>query len=584
VFGNGKIFISHTHQDNALCDLLAAALDVWQVDYWMDLQQLSAGQELFPHIQGPLSERDIFIRVCTPAARQSPWMDQEKMLAESLRAPNRSGKRLIINLVLAPGYQLTDAERRDVVIDSTKLPSDAWIHELRKVLGIPAPGHRVNRRTAIGLGATSLAALGAVGFVGKLLLAPPPIPGYRPTTHASKSTPQASASRLLWKFSLGADTVEIQGVGLSVDETGVYGATATMLFSLGLLDGALRWEQFNASAFSFVPDQAAPAHVGDTLYLIAKNDDPLVLLAVSSQDGTERWQQVLDPDTGGGGTFFTAPVVPAGSAVIAQYNNKTAVFDIATHAPLWPTVGPDFHEGGLISVVPDQLQWAAPAVSDGVIYAGVPNGNLYAYSLATGQPVWSFTKFPFYSPIQSTPAVVNGIVYFGRNDGYCYAVEAQTGKLLWSRQLGDTLLGLSSPTVADGVVYICAGSGASFQATGPLADYVFALDAQTGKVLWQVHPSQAALGDQIPAYSIMNQPLVQGGTVYVTASIAPVQWTKRDLVYALDNADGSLKWHYMVAGQGISVDNNNFPSPPVVFNNVLYFVSSDSTVYAVSLA
>jgi glucose dehydrogenase len=214
----------------------------------------------------------------------------------------------------------------------------------------------------------------------------------------------------------------------------------------------------------------------------------------------------------------------------------------------------------------------------------VPDGNLYAYSLATGQPIWSFTTFSFYAPIQSTPTVVNGVVYFGRNDGYCYAVEAQTGKLLWSRQLGDSIVGVSPPSVVDGVVYICAGSGASFQSTGALADFVFALDAQSGKVLWQVHPSQAALGDQIPAYSIMSQPLVRSGTVYVTASIAPVTWTKRDLVYALDSTNGSLKWHLLVAGEGTGVDNNNFPSPPVAFKNVLYFVSSDSMVYALSIA
>jgi outer membrane protein assembly factor BamB len=78
--------------------------------------------------------------------------------------------------------------------------------------------------------------------------------------------------------------------------------------------------------------------------------------------------------------------------------------------------------------------------------------------------------------------------------------------------------------------------------------------------------------------------LVLNGTVYVTASIAPTQWSKRDLLYALDSTNGSPKWHLLVAGQGIGVDNNNFPSPPVAFNNILYFVSSDSTVYAVSLS
>ena len=54
-------------------------------------------------------------------------------------------------------------------------------------------------------------------------------------------------------------------------------------------------------------------------------------------------------------------------------------------------------------------------------------------------------------------------------------------------------------------------------------------------------------------------------------------------MYSLDSTDGSPKWHYLVAGQRLTTENNNFPSPPVEYGNVLYFVSSGTTVYALSL-
>jgi outer membrane protein assembly factor BamB len=55
------------------------------------------------------------------------------------------------------------------------------------------------------------------------------------------------------------------------------------------------------------------------------------------------------------------------------------------------------------------------------------------------------------------------------------------------------------------------------------------------------------------------------------------------VLYALDSSDGSVKWYYLVAGQGTSNVYNNFPSAPVAYNHVVYFVSSDATVYALSL-
>ena len=134
MFGNGKIFVSHTHEDNAACERVLAALDAWQVDYWFDTAQLSAGLELLDNIQRGLQGRDIYLRICTPAANGSPWMAQEQKLARTLRAPTRD-QRLMIDLIVKPGYVVAAEETHDLVIDTTQQPEVEWLRQIPRCAG-----------------------------------------------------------------------------------------------------------------------------------------------------------------------------------------------------------------------------------------------------------------------------------------------------------------------------------------------------------------------------------------------------------------------------------------------------------------
>ena len=49
----------------------------------------------------------------------------------------------------------------------------------------------------------------------------------------------------------------------------------------------------------------------------------------------------------------------------------------------------------------------------------------------------------------SSPAVANGVVYVASSSGKVYALNAQTGAKLWSYQTGGDVV--SSPAVANGV-------------------------------------------------------------------------------------------------------------------------------------
>jgi hypothetical protein len=100
MFGNGRIFISHTHEDNQRCQPLLAALDAWQISYWFDIQELDAGQRFSDRIQQALDQSDIFLRFSSAVAERSFWMDRELRAARGLRSADPGHPRLIIHLVV----------------------------------------------------------------------------------------------------------------------------------------------------------------------------------------------------------------------------------------------------------------------------------------------------------------------------------------------------------------------------------------------------------------------------------------------------------------------------------------------------
>lgn len=144
--GNGKVFISHAHDDNARCAPLLAALDAWGVDYWFDTQRMGAGDDLSASIQRAIAERDIFIRVCTHAAQRSYWVRLETGAFRGLQARrHREGgdaSRTLINIILDARYEQEPFDYAHLFIDATSRPEADWLNELRRALELPDPPAR----------------------------------------------------------------------------------------------------------------------------------------------------------------------------------------------------------------------------------------------------------------------------------------------------------------------------------------------------------------------------------------------------------------------------------------------------------
>jgi uncharacterized repeat protein (TIGR01451 family) len=151
----------------------------------------------------------------------------------------------------------------------------------------------------------------------------------------------------------------------------------------------------------------------------------------------------------------------------------------------------------------------------------------------------------------SSPVVANGVVYYGSEDsgvltGHVYALNASTGAQLWSFETGGPVD--SSPAVANGVVYI-----------GSWDHNLYALNASTGAKLWSF-----TTGDALESSS----PAVANGVVYVGSIDGNV--------YALNATTGEKLWSYDT-GSGLV-------SSPAVANGVVYIGSTDSDghVYALN--
>lgn len=149
-----------------------------------------------------------------------------------------------------------------------------------------------------------------------------------------------------------------------------------------------------------------------------------------------------------------------------------------------------------------QARWAAqmlgpsvlqstPIVADGILYTSGPPGEVYAFDAKTGLRLWKFArKQDVTNPYQINPsnrgvAVAAGRVFVGTLDDLLIAIDARTGRELWERRLADTLEGFtisSAPLVIPGKV-IVGVAGGEFGLRGFLDAY----DAASGRRLWRFY-------------------------------------------------------------------------------------------------
>jgi len=130
-----------------------------------------------------------------------------------------------------------------------------------------------------------------------------------------------------------------------------------------------------------------------------------------------------------------------------------------------------------------------PIVMNGRMFIGFNDADkLMALDSLTGKELWTVYAE---APVRLPPVGWKDRVYFCSDDGYLYCVQAETGELVWkfsgapnaqhaigNRRLASAWPARGGPVVRDGKVYFAASIW-PFMGT-----FIYALDADTGKVQW----------------------------------------------------------------------------------------------------
>ncbi|MGB3714364.1 MAG: serine/threonine-protein kinase [Candidatus Promineifilaceae bacterium] len=264
----------------------------------------------------------------------------------------------------------------------------------------------------------------------------------------------------------------------------------------------------------------------------------------------------------------------------------------------------------------DELRSSA-AISEGMVFVGAYDNNVYALSAEDGKFVWKYAtsdsiattphiyqdslfigsadnhlyclhpgsgrlnwRFATGGPIYSSPRANYSHVFFGSDDGHVYAVNVANGRRVWAAEAHNTVR--STPCIADERIFFGTEGGYvfcidlagqlkwQFQAKrsitsspatvedlvfiGSLDSTVYAIDSSSGWAIWRFRTQRP----------VVSSPAIDDGVLYVGSSDGHM--------YALDIYTGHKIWQYKTEGQ--------ITSSPAVHNGAVYFGSTDGYVYS----
>jgi outer membrane protein assembly factor BamB len=204
--------------------------------------------------------------------------------------------------------------------------------------------------------------------------------------------------------------------------------------------------------------------------------------------------------------------------------------------------------------------------------------------------LWRFTDKPL---LEFPPIYVGGKLYAVNNNGYAFALDADTGKVLWERRIG--ALNASSPTYYRHRLYI----------VNLVPGHIVKLDAKTGKTIWKKSlpgraESSPVVIDRTVYFGCEDGNLyalstVSGNVRWATAlggpiKSAPAYYGGRIYVgdyggymNAVDAKSGKLVWQSGSLGPGFGASGQFYSTPAVAYGRV-YAGNNDGRVYSFDIS
>ncbi|MCS5604865.1 MAG: PQQ-binding-like beta-propeller repeat protein [Alphaproteobacteria bacterium] len=138
-----------------------------------------------------------------------------------------------------------------------------------------------------------------------------------------------------------------------------------------------------------------------------------------------------------------------------------------------------------------ESQETTPIVVDGTMYITTSFNHVYALNAATGEQIWHYKHkmgpITTYccGPNNRGVAVSGDKVFMGTLDSKLLAIDAKSGKVVWEQKIAEPELGYSetmAPTAVNGKILI-GTNGGEYGIRG----FVKAYDEESGELLWTFH-------------------------------------------------------------------------------------------------
>lgn len=163
----------------------------------------------------------------------------------------------------------------------------------------------------------------------------------------------------------------------------------------------------------------------------------------------------------------------------------------------------------------------------------------------------------------SSPVVNNKVVYIGSEDFNLYAIDAISGKLIWKFITNGAIS--STPTVSKGKVMFLSMDG-----------YFYCLNQEDGKLIWKFKTGGESKYKVKDYYNLSFQPDFWG--FYLSSAVVNdnlVYFGSSDsYIYALNIETGENIWKYKTEA--------SIHSSPAIYNNSLVIGSWDSNIYCLN--
>jgi len=221
------------------------------------------------------------------------------------------------------------------------------------------------------------------------------------------------------------------------------------------------------------------------------------------------------------------PTFSNGSVYIGAYDNNLYSLSASTGEFIWkfPT------EGGIVS---------KPSIYEGNIYFGSEDQRLYCINQRSGQEIWSYYSN---GPIRSSPFIGEGHVFIGADDAYLHAINALSGRRAWKADAGAPVR--STPILVGDYIYFGNEEGE-----------LFCVDLR-GNVKWRFKAKRA----------LTSSPVHANGIIYVCSVDT--------IMYALDAKSGYILWRFRMTKASIST--------PFITDNFIFTGSVDNHIYCVDI-